>query len=147
MDAVLAYRNHYCKVDLWTNRAAEAVVKQGMNRCPKVWTSGQMVPDSEFLRSEFYNDFGRPLGLRYVVGTVLPLGAAGVMPIGLHRPEGSPAFNEMDAQLLDALLPHLRCALQLRHQLNPAPSSTPLASPPWMPCPSVLSSWMPKPMF
>jgi len=125
MDAVLAYRNHYRKVDLWTNRAAEAVARDGPGNRPKVWTSGHMVPDREFLSSEFYNDFGRRLGLRCVVGTVLPLGAAGVMPIGLHRPEGSAPFGEADGALIDALLPHLRRALQLRHQLDPGPASAP----------------------
>jgi DNA-binding NarL/FixJ family response regulator len=120
MDVVIAYRNYYRKVDLWTNRAAEAVAKHGMNGRLKVWTSGHLVPDSEFLRSEFYTEFGRHLGLRYVVGTVVPLGAAGVMPIGLHRPDGAAPFTEMDTHLLECLLPHLRRALQLRHQLNPA---------------------------
>lgn len=120
-DAVLAYRAHYRTVDLWTTRAAEAVTRQGMAR-PKVWTSGHMVPDEEFLRSEFYVDFGRRLGLRYVVGTVLPVGAAGLMPIGLHRPEGAKPFGELDAQLLERLLPHLRRAVQLRRQLQPAAS-------------------------
>jgi len=125
LDAVIAYRNHYRKVDLWTNRAAEAVLKNGTGACPKVWTSGHMVPDREFLRSEFYADFGRPLGLRYVVGTVVPLGAAGMMPIGLHRPEGAAPFTPMDARLLECLLPHLRRALQLRHQLKPAAAAVP----------------------
>jgi DNA-binding CsgD family transcriptional regulator len=86
-----------------------------------------MVPDAEFVRSEFYVDFGRRLGLRYVVGTVVPLGTAGVMPIGLHRPEGDSPFGESDALLLECLLPHLRRALQLRYQLRPAaaPSMSP----------------------
>ena len=123
MDAVLAYRNHYREVDLWTIRAAEATARHGIGARPKVWISGHLVPDREFLRSEFYADFGRHYGLRYVVGTVVPLGAAGMMPIGLHRPEDAPPFNELDAQLLGCVLPHLRRALQLRHQLKPAASS------------------------
>lgn len=119
LDAVVAYQRHYRSVDLWTNRAAEAVAKDGPGARPRVWTSGHMVPDDEFLRSEFYGDFGRRLGLRYVVGTVLPLGAAGQMPIGLHRPDGAAPFEAKDARLLEVLLPHLRRALQLRCQLRP----------------------------
>jgi PAS domain-containing protein/DNA-binding CsgD family transcriptional regulator len=120
LDAVLAYKAHYRTVDLWTNRAAQTALRASPETRPKVWTSGCMVPDNEFLRSEFYVDFGRRLGLRYVVGTVVPLGAAGLMPIGLHRPEGARPFDAMDAQLLERLLPHLRRALQLRHQLRAA---------------------------
>jgi DNA-binding CsgD family transcriptional regulator len=116
--AVTAYQQHYRSVDLWTNRAARAA-NTVPDRIPKVWTSGRLVPDTEFLRSEFYNDFGRQLGLRYVVGTVVHLGAAGTMPIGLHRPDGAAAFDTEDARLVAAVLPHLKRALQLRHQLQP----------------------------
>jgi DNA-binding CsgD family transcriptional regulator/PAS domain-containing protein len=121
--AIAAYRDHYRTVDLWTNRAAEAAAMHGRAAPPKVWTSGHLVPDTEFLRSEFYVDFGRRLGLRYVVGTVLPLGAAGMMPIGFHRPEGAEPFTETDSRLLECLLPHLRRALQIHHQLNSTSSS------------------------
>jgi DNA-binding CsgD family transcriptional regulator len=119
-DAVLAYRDHYRSVDLWTNRAAAVTVRQGPSRLPEVWTSGTLVPDAEFLRSEFYADFGRPLGLRYVVGTVVPLGAGRLLPIGLHRPEGAPPFERAHAQLLRMVIPHLRRAMHLRRQLAPA---------------------------
>ena len=75
--AVAAYQQHYRSVDLWTNRAAAAAAHTHPGQAPRVWTSGHLVPDREFLRSEFYGDFGRHLGLRYVVGTVVHLGAAG----------------------------------------------------------------------
>jgi PAS domain-containing protein len=118
--AVSAYLQHYRSVDLWTSRAAQAVANTSPGQIPKVWTSGHLVPDNEFLRSEFYNDFGRQLGLRYVVGTVVPLGAAGIMPIGIHRPDGAEPFDQHDARRVQAVLPHLRRALQLRHQLRPS---------------------------
>lgn len=122
MKAAVAYQDHYRSVDLWTNRAGQAAARQGATARPRVWTSGNLVPDSEFLQSEFYVDFGRALGLRYVVGTVLPLGAAGVMPIGFHRPEGAAPFGETERRLLLCLLPHLRRSLQLRHHLRGAPA-------------------------
>jgi DNA-binding NarL/FixJ family response regulator len=67
---------------------------------------------------------GRHVGLRHVVGTVVPLGAAGLMPVCLHRADGEAPFEPADAHLLDSLLPHLRRAMQLRHRLNPGSSST-----------------------
>lgn len=118
-DAVDAYRRHYRSVDLWTTRAAQLAMK-GRAR---VLVHGEMlVSDEEFLRSEFWNDFARPLGMRYVVGTVAPLGAAGMMPIGLHRSPGRPNFSVEERRLLDALVPHLGRALQLRHRLGLAAS-------------------------
>ncbi len=128
-DAALAYRRHYRKVDLWTNRAAGLVASHGANGRTRILVSGEMlVPDHEFLRSEFYCDFGRRLGLRYVVGTVAPLGAAGVMPIGLHRPEGAQPFGEKERRLLGQVLPHLRRALQLRHRLEACEGAAGLAA-------------------
>lgn len=114
-EAVAAYGREYRAHDIWTQRAAAVLRRPGA--VPRVSTSGQLVPDGEFLRSEFWNGFGRRYGLRYVVGTVLPLGAAGAMPIGLHRPAGTAPFDEAEKRLLEAALPHLRRALQLRHRL------------------------------
>jgi DNA-binding CsgD family transcriptional regulator len=119
-EAVAAYGARYRHVDLWTSRAATQVAPGGM---PRVFISGHLVPESEFLRSEFWNDFGRHHGLRYVIGTVLPLGAAGSMPIGLHRPAGAAPFAEEEKRLLEAVLPHLRRALQLRHRLAGMPAA------------------------
>lgn len=87
LDAVTAYNARFRKVDLWTTRAPAAVLSGAPARGQRVWTSGTLVPDEEFLRSEFDGDFGRPLGLRYVVGTVIPIDGAKLMPIGLHRPQ------------------------------------------------------------
>jgi len=119
LDAVDAYRRHYRWVDPWTTRAAALAVK-GRAR---VLVHGELlVSDDEFLRSEFWNDFARPLRMRYVVGTVAPLGPAGMMPIGLHRPPGRPNFTADERRMLEAIVPHLARALQLRHRLGLAAS-------------------------
>lgn len=116
-EAVVAYSSHYRSVDLWTARAAASVLRGGA-RDPGVWASGTLVPDREFLRSEFYCDFGRQLGLRYVVGTVIPLGTE-LMPIGLHRPEGARPFEPDHLRLFAHLVPHLRRAMQVAGLIRP----------------------------
>lgn len=120
-EAVAEYAAHYRHHDLWTSRAAAHIGPPGA--APKIWSSGHLVPDPEFLRSEFWNGFGRRYGLRFVMGAVVPMGAAGTMPIGLHRPAGKAPFDETDKRLLGAVLPHLRRALQLRRQLAAVPGS------------------------
>lgn len=115
-EAAIAYRARYRQIDLWTQRATRLAGAAP----PRILLHGEaLVPDAEFLSSEFYNDFGRHYGLRWVVGTVLPLGAAGVMPLGLHRPDGAPPFGEAERRLLVRVMPHLIRALQLRHRLAP----------------------------
>jgi hypothetical protein len=123
---IVAYQTRYRAVDLWTNRVAAAVMRDGPAAAPKTRISGHLVPDTEYKRSEFYADFGKRLGLRHVVGTVVPLGAAGLMPIGLHRPDRADPFEPADAELLDSLLPHLRRAIQLRHRLDVGATSAPI---------------------
>ncbi len=121
---IVAYQTYYRHVDLWTIRTAEAVRQVDPNAPPRARTSGHLVPDAEYVRSEFYADLGRHVGLRHVVGTVVPLGTAGLMPVCLHRADGEGPFEQADARLLDHLLPHLRRAMQLRHRLTPGPSSS-----------------------
>jgi DNA-binding NarL/FixJ family response regulator len=124
-DEVTAYQTRFRHIDLWTMRTATAVMRAGPHATPKARISGHLVPDSEYVRSEYYAEQGRRLGLRHCLGTVVPLGSAGIMPIGLHRPDGDEPFTSAEAQLLDSLLPHLRRAMQLRHRLSPGPSSAP----------------------
>jgi DNA-binding CsgD family transcriptional regulator/PAS domain-containing protein len=124
--AVFAYRKHYRHRDLWTTRAAALLPRGGP---PRVLTNGEMlVPDSELLRSEFYADFARPHGLRWLAGTVAPLGEAGAMAIAVHRGEDGTPFEAPEKRLLDDLMPHLRRALQLRHRLRGADAATGLAA-------------------
>lgn len=118
LEAEARYRRYYRSVDLWTARAGQAAARRGAGAAPLVSRSGTLVPDAEYAGSEFYADFGRQLGLRYVVGTVLPLGQAGYMPIGLHRPEGMENFGTAEADLLSRLLPHLRRSMQIRYRLR-----------------------------
>jgi DNA-binding CsgD family transcriptional regulator/PAS domain-containing protein len=117
-EAEEAYLGHYRAIDLWTARAAAASLGRGPSAPPAVWISGTLVPDDEYVRSEFYADFARGLGLRHMVGAVLPLGQAGVMPIGLHRPDRAEPFAREEARLLERLLPHFRRAMQIRHRLR-----------------------------
>jgi len=120
-DGVLAYRQHFRTVDLWTTRAIALTHRLPDGGRPRVLVGGEMlVPDREYVESEFYRDFGRHHGLRHVVGTAASLGAAGVMPIGLHRREGDPPFGAAERAKLAMVLPHLRRAMQLRHRLRGA---------------------------
>ncbi|WP_262031729.1 helix-turn-helix transcriptional regulator [Microvirga sp. Mcv34] len=125
---IVAYQAYYRHVDLWTVRTMQAVRSASPTAPLRARTSGFLVPDTEYVRSEFYADLGRHVGLRHVVGTVIPLGTAGLMPVCLHRADGEGPFEPADARLLDHLLPHLRRAMQLRHKLHPDPSSASAAS-------------------
>jgi DNA-binding CsgD family transcriptional regulator len=74
-----------------------------------------VVPDAIFLRSEYYADFARHYGRRHMLGGMVGVGDA--MPVGVFRAEGTRPFGESDRRLLQALLPHLQNALELRTRL------------------------------
>lgn len=88
-EAVADYLANFRQHDLWTQRAAAQVGRPG--GVPRIWSSGSLVPEAEFLRSEFWNRFGRHHGLRYVIGTVVPLGRPATCRWGCNgRPGRSP---------------------------------------------------------
>ena len=74
-----------------------------------------IVPDATFLRSEYYADFARHYERRHMLGGIVGVGE--VMPVGVFRGEGARPFGEVERHLLQALLPHLQNALELRARL------------------------------
>jgi DNA-binding CsgD family transcriptional regulator len=53
-----------------------------------------------------------------------PMGEAGVMLVGSHRPERRGRFEEAKRRVLERMLPNRRRAVQLRH---PSPAETDVA--------------------
>jgi DNA-binding CsgD family transcriptional regulator/PAS domain-containing protein len=131
---IALYQGHYRHLDLWTTRTVAAVstagpAAAGLNAPIQVLIGGEKrVPDAEYVRSAFYNEFGRTRGLRTVIGTVVPLGEAGLMPLAFHRPDGAPPFGEAERRIVAQAAPHLRRALQLRHRLRAAAGAAGLAA-------------------
>jgi DNA-binding CsgD family transcriptional regulator len=74
-----------------------------------------IVPDTTFLRSEYYADFARHYERRHMIGGIV--GVDDAMPVGVFRGEGARPFGEAERRLLQALLPHLQNALELRARL------------------------------
>lgn len=109
-----AYARHYHRTDVWVS----SLRASGSSRDARIFLGSDVIADTAFRATEFYSDFCKPLGMFHLVGTVAPLGQAGQLAIGCHRPEQSSPFTEADRTSLAALLPHMRRALQLRHRLE-----------------------------
>lgn len=118
-EGVVAYRSHFQSMDLHTSRAVRWAKAQPVQAPLRASIGGELlVPDAEFVRSAYYNDFCRIYGLRHFIGTVIPLGDGRMLPIGLQRPAGREPFGERERRLLNGVLPHLRRAAQLRRRLH-----------------------------
>jgi PAS domain-containing protein len=110
------YRKHYYARDLWLQGASI----RGLFVTGAVITDGMMVERERYLRSEFCNDFMRPMHVDRMCGVVLAHGSQSEPSIAmsLYRPPGEDAFEEEPQTFLAGLAPHLRRAIQLRLRLE-----------------------------
>jgi hypothetical protein len=78
----LPYVEYYHKTDVWTTHGMRQPKLEGL-------LGQEIIPQREFIRSEFYTDFASQLGMCFMVGAVIPInsGASEVAGIATHRPE------------------------------------------------------------
>ena len=86
---------------------------------PVVALGHEVVDDGDYIRSDYYADYGRRLEMRYEVGTTVQADEASMTALGVYRPAHFSPFGERERGLLEAFRPHLRRALQLRETLRP----------------------------
>lgn len=108
--AVHAYTTYFHKLAPWGRRRPARTVPDG-----HVLTGEDVLPHSELRKTEYYADFARPNGLtRVLVGMVGPIDRrCGVV---VNRTDRQGNFDREDAELLSALLPHVRRALKIRER-------------------------------
>jgi DNA-binding CsgD family transcriptional regulator len=110
----VAYATYYHRLDPY-RRSAEHHFSDARLPGINAVVDEEIVPYSTLIKSEYFADFARPAGFRYMLGG-LP-GAASFAPIGFSRDAVSGPFNEADKRRLLTLLPHLQRALQLEKRL------------------------------
>lgn len=119
-EALRLYAEYYCARDIWTQGYLDLMRARGMGADTPAMIGTELVSESEVRRSEIYNDFMRGFGMFDLVGNVSPLGDAGFLTLGIHRPEDAERYGVRERDLLGLALPHLRRALRLRHRLKAA---------------------------
>ena len=83
-----------------------------------VVASGDMLPDSELVQTEFFNDFYAPAGLRHGVTAVIQNDTDATSAfVGARGPDQSPS-GEADLRLVRILTPHLQRARALGERLG-----------------------------
>jgi DNA-binding CsgD family transcriptional regulator len=110
-----AYAAYFHAVDPYTAQARRDFADARAYHLGRVRVGAELVPEAGFLRSEFYSDFARLHGRRHMIGGMI--GVTEATPVGLYRGEGADPFGEREIRLLEALLPHLQRALELRMRL------------------------------
>lgn len=105
-----AYRAHYARHNVWVTDAAHV-------RSP-ITPSEQITPIGDLERTEFYNDWMAPQGLKHGVSCQLSDRLGMVYNLGVIRPPARGEFGRADQRLLAAAMPHVQRALELAHQLE-----------------------------
>ena len=77
-----------------------------------------IVPDGQAMRTEYFNDFLRPLGILHAIG-MIPFRTGRVASLlSLMRRIGAPSFAESDFALLERFMPHLQRAISIHRRLE-----------------------------
>jgi DNA-binding CsgD family transcriptional regulator len=107
-----SWADHWHQHDLWVERATQ--LDRGF-----VFTSQSLIPDAQFERTGFYQDWTRKLDIYHMVGVLFPVGRDKTGVLGVHRARTAGRFVEADRDRLRSLFPHVRRALDLRERLRP----------------------------
>lgn len=109
-EAISSYQDHYHTVDIRMHRAIP-------DHIDNIVTDGDLVDQSIIEKHEFYQDFLRPIGHRYIVSAVLGLGDQTFAFCSSHRGLKQDHADQETRETAALLIPHLRRGLQLRRRL------------------------------
>lgn len=105
----LSWADYWHRNDLWVERSAQLPLCEA-------FTSQGLMPDAQFERTGFYQDWTRRLDIYHMVGVLFPTGRGEMGVLGAHRPLGAGPFDEAERLQLQALFPHVRRVLGLRER-------------------------------
>lgn len=108
--AATEYAQHYYKLDRLNPMLARTQVGT-------VLTNRMVMPQSEFVRTEFYADYAGRYAMDEAMQGHVFASSAGAGYLGLVRPSRLGTFERDEMRLLGLLLPHVRQAMHTRHLL------------------------------
>jgi len=115
-ESEILYATYYHTVDPYRERARRDYASERTRHLCLAKVGGELVPEAELLRTEYYVDYARLYERRHMMGGMI--GVAGATPIGIFRACDAQPFEEYDCNLLESLLPYLQRAIELRSRLG-----------------------------
>lgn len=107
---LIGYHEHYESID--PRRPAGHTLPAGV-----VAPDWSLVLQETFLRSEFYNDYYAPLGLRWMLAGFIEKDPSFSAGFALTRGLRDQPFTEDEARCVESLLPHIRRAVLMHRTL------------------------------
>ena len=108
-----AYSRHFINVDIYRDLLETAPVGAVMR-------SHQFPGYEERNKTEFFNDYQKPQDIEHICGSVLARNNDFTIYFGAHRGRRSRDFGRGESDFLQAVLPHLVRAVQMRQLLGEA---------------------------
>lgn len=110
---VRAYEEYYAARNIWIQGAkARGLLNPGVVRSSRLMCSRR-----EFLGSEWYADFCRPLGIVHGIGATILEEDGVTSNIGVFADRNRVPYGEAEENLMRALLPHLQRGLRMHLHL------------------------------
>ena len=113
-EAIEVYEAHFQTLDPWT--------RPTLALSPHVYAPPRLgralLPESDLVKTEYFQDFARPFDLAEVMGGAVPLSQGRTAVYSTHRPWTGERFGEDDEKRVRLFVPHLQRALQLRERLG-----------------------------
>lgn len=108
----VSYETYYCRRNIYTARGQHLLTRLG-----SVAPHEAYCRDEEILRSEYYNDFQRRLGLFRVMAGAVGGGPREVLLVTVSRGRDQPSFSSRDLACLRWLTPHFQRGLRLQARM------------------------------
>lgn len=106
------YENYYAARNIFLNARPDLTITGAIRNGEAI------VPDREAVRTEYFNDFLRPVGILHAIGMV-PFRTGSVFALlSLMRRIGAPSFSDADFAFLARFMPHLQRAISIHRRLE-----------------------------
>jgi PAS domain-containing protein len=115
-DGEAVYLAYYHPLNPYLAQGRRDFAEARTRRLANVVFGPELVPEQAFLRSEYYCDFARHHERRHLLAGMI--GVTEMMSFGLFRADDAKPFGSEEHRLLQAVLPHLQRAVELRARLG-----------------------------
>jgi len=106
-----SYEQYYAAKNVFLRAAPE------LHRTGMVVNGEALVPDRDLLKTEYFNDFLRPLGLQHMVGVVPFREHTVIALLSLARRIGASSYSDRHLEEIRRLMPHLQRAVTIHRRL------------------------------
>lgn len=104
--AFVDYGQYYIEKDVWAQYGSDKPTGS-------VFTGPTILPDEEFLKLEFYNDFLKKRDIRYLCGMITQQSDNAFSTLGLYRSKRQEDFQSDDIDTANLIVPHLSRSVQM----------------------------------